>query len=139
MPPLSRAFIKAGFIALLLALLGEALAARPRGLWPALPDAALHLSALHLVTVGWLLQLITGVAYWMFPRHRDQPPRGSAVPGWVAWSLLNLGLLARTVGEPWRLGWTGPLWPLQLAALCQLLAVGLIVRLLWPRIRETSG
>ncbi len=139
MPPLSRAFIKAGFLALAVALGAELLLVRPPGLWPALPDAALHLAALHLLTVGWLLQLITGVAFWMFPRHPRQPPRGDARPGWVAWALLNIGLLARAIGEPWRLGWDGPLWPLQLSALSQLLAAGLIVHLLWPRIRETSG
>ena len=45
-----------------LAISAELLLARPSGLWPALPDAALQLGAVHLLTVGWLLQLITGVA-----------------------------------------------------------------------------
>jgi hypothetical protein len=139
MPPLSRAFVKAGFAALLLGLLAEAILARPEGLWPALPAAAIRLSALHLLTVGWLLQVITGVAFWMFPRHRDHPPRGSAAPGWAAWGLLNLGLLTRVWGESWRLGAGGPLWPLQLSALLQLAAACCIAWLLWPRIREMTG
>ena len=139
MPPLSRAFVKSGFVALLLALLGEVLQVRPAGLWPALPAAALHLTALHLLTGGWLLQVIAGVAYWMFPRHRTDPPRGNAAPGWAAWALLNSGLLFRVVGEPWRLGGQGPAWPLQLAALLQLVAVLLLVVLLWPRIRAMPG
>ncbi|MBP6669342.1 MAG: hypothetical protein KA180_07830 [Gemmatimonadales bacterium] len=139
MPPLSRAFVKAGFVALLLALIGELLQVRPASLWPALPRAALHLTALHLLTVGWLLQLITGVAYWMFPRHRTDPPRGRAAPGWTGWALLNTGLLCRVVGESWQVGWNGPAWPLQLSAALQLVAVLLLVRLLWPRIRALPG
>jgi len=50
--------------------------------------------------------------------------------------LLNLGLLLRLIGEPWRLGFGGPAWPLMASALLQLGALGLIVVLLWPRVRE---
>ncbi|HEU4647688.1 MAG TPA: hypothetical protein VFS33_01415 [Gemmatimonadales bacterium] len=136
MPPLSRWFVKAGFISLALALVFELLLARPRGLWPALPDAALHLGAVHLLTVGWLLQLITGVAYWMFPRHPTAPPRGDARPGWLALGLLNVGLLIRLFAESWRLGFGGPRWPLAVSAVLQFAAVLLLVQLLWPRVRE---
>jgi hypothetical protein len=128
--------VKSGFLALGLALLYEALLARPGTLWPTLPDAALHLGAIHLLTVGWLLQLISGVAYWMFPRHPTRPPRGDERLGWTALGLLNSGLLLRLIGEPWRLGAGGPAWPLALSALLQLAAVALLIALLWPRIRE---
>jgi hypothetical protein len=139
MPILSRWFVKAGFTALALALLLESVLARPAGLWPTLPDAALQLGAIHLLTVGWLLQLITGVAFWMFPRHPTSPPRGDTRPGWGALGLLNLGLLLRLFGEPWRMAFGGPLWPLAVSAVLQLAAVGLILLLLWPRIRETRS
>jgi hypothetical protein len=130
--------VRAGFAALVLALVLELLLARPGTLWPHLPDAALQLGAIHLLTVGWLLQLITGVAFWMFPRHPTAPPRGDARLGWWGFSLLNLGLLLRLVGEPWRLGYRGPSWPLAVSALLQLAATVAIVRLLWPRIRSTG-
>jgi hypothetical protein len=136
MPPLSRWFLKAGFTALVLALLLELLIARPASLWPSLPNQALRLGGTHLLTVGWLLQLMTGVAFWMFPRHPTRPPRGDARLGWIAMVLLNLGLLLRLIGEPWRLGFGGPAWPLMASALLQLGALGLIVVLLWPRVRE---
>lgn len=139
MPPLSRWYIKAGFVALLLALVMELLQLRPPALLPGLPDAALHLGAIHLLTVGWLLQLITGVAFWMFPRHPTEPPRGRAGPGWWGFGLLNAGLVLRLLGEPWRLGYGGPAWPLVVSAGCQLGAVICISRLLWPRIRVTGG
>lgn len=135
MPALSRWLVKSGFCCLALALLVELLLARPERVLPALPDSALHLGAIHLLTVGWLLQLITGVAFWMFPRHPTRPPRGDARLGWTAFGLLNAGLLLRLVGEPWRLGFGGPGWPLLLSAGLQFLAIATIVRLLWPRIR----
>ncbi len=135
MPPLSRWFIKSGFLALALALGLELVQLRPASLLPALPAAALHLAAIHLLTVGWLLQLITGVAFWMFPRHPTDPPRGDTRLGWWAFGLLNLGLACRLVGEPWRMGFGGPAWPLALAALLQLAGLGFAVVLLWPRIR----
>lgn len=131
--------MKSGFLALGLALLYEALLARPGTLWPTLPDAALHLGAIHLLTVGWLLQLISGVAYWMFPRHPTHPPRGDDRLGWTALVLLNSGLLLRLIGEPWRLGAGGPAWPLALSAMLQFTAIALLVALLWPRIREVRA
>lgn len=131
--------MKSGFLALGLALLYEALLARPGALWPALPDAALHLGAIHLLTVGWLLQLISGVAFWMFPRHPTRPPRGNERLGWSALVLLDAGLLLRLIGEPWRLGAGGPSWPLVVSAALQFVAVSLLVMLLWPRVRELKS
>jgi hypothetical protein len=128
--------VKSGFISLGLALLVEALLARPAGVFPTLPNAALQLGAIHLLTVGWLLQLISGVAFWMFPRHPTAPPRGDERLGWTALCLLNSGLGMRLAGEAWRLGWNGPSWPLVAASLLQLVAVALFVTLLWPRVRE---
>lgn len=131
--------MKSGFVSLGLALLLEALLARPAGVLPALPGTALHLGAIHLLTVGWLLQLISGVAFWMFPRHPTAPPRGDERLGWAGLVLLNAGLALRLTGEAWRLGTGGPSWPLVMAAVLQLLAVALLVRLLWPRIRELKS
>lgn len=137
MPPLSRWFIKSGFVALALGLVLELLQLRPTSLFPSLPAAALHLGAIHLLTVGWLLQLISGVAFWMFPRHRSQPPRGDDRLGWGALVLINVGLLLRLLGESWRLGFGGPAWPLVVSALLQLGGLALVLLLLWPRIRAT--
>jgi hypothetical protein len=139
LPFLSRCFIKSGFGALALALLLELLQLRPAGTFLHLPDAAVHLAAVHLLTVGWLLQLIIGVAFWMFPRHPTSPPRGDTRYGWWAFGLLNAGLLLRLLGEPWRLGFAGPSWPLVASALLQLAGVAFAITLLWPRIRATES
>jgi hypothetical protein len=136
MPPLSRWFVKSGFVALLLALCLEAVLLRPAGLWPTLPDAAIQLGAIHLLTVGWLLQMILGVGFWMFPRHPTAPPRGDPRWGWWAFGLLNVGLALRLTCEPWRLGFGGPAWPLVLSAACQFAGAVTALVLLWPRIRS---
>ena len=138
MPPLSRWFIKAGFVSLLLSLLLELFQLRPSVLLPSLSAAAIHLAAIHLLTVGWLLQVILGVAFWMFPRHPTVPPRGDARWGWLALILLNTGLVFRLLGESGRLGFGWPAWPLVVAAVLQVGGVAAGLVLLWPRIR-TSG
>ncbi len=123
----------------MVALVHELLLVRPPGLLGRLPDTALRLGALHLLTVGWLLQVMAGVAFWMFPRHPSAPPRGNPRPGWAALVLLNTGLALRLVAEPWQHAFGGVLWSLRLSALLQLAAVILIAVMLWPRIREPKS
>jgi cytochrome bd-type quinol oxidase subunit 2 len=133
MPLLSRWFVRTAFLALVFSLgIETALAARPAGIERL--AAPLHLLALHLFTVGWLLQLIAGVAYWMFPRHPTRPPRGPERPGWVAYGLLNTGLALRALAEPWR-AVGGPGWPLILSSALQFGGVLALAALLWPRIQ----
>lgn len=60
--------------------------------------AYLRTTHLHLGVLGFFLQMVMGVAYWMMPR-----PGGLRQPGAAAatfW-LLNAGILLRTAGEPW--------------------------------------
>ena len=55
----------------------------------------------HLLVVGWLMQCIFGVAYWMFPSFsKDQLPRRETL-GWFTYGALNLGLLLRAIVEQW--------------------------------------
>ena len=90
----------------------------------------------HLLVVGWLTQLIFGVAFWMFPRHSPGTPRGSERLGWACYSLLNSGLLLRLIGEPARaLGSrTGEI--LVISGLLQFAAGWAFVLNTWPRIKE---
>ena len=89
----------------------------------------------HLLVVGWISQLIFGVAYWMFPRPLPGGPRGSERLGWAAFILINLGLLLRVVGEPLYASGrdTGAL--LAVSAACQLAAGWAFVLNTWPRVR----
>ena len=135
MPLLTRWFIKAAMVYLIAALLcgvamQDPIAARLpvlRAFWP---------TYLHLLVVGWLTQLIFGVAFWMFPKHSWAPPRGSDRLGWTCFALLNFGLVLRAVAEPLQ-GLGRPSAPLLVAsAVAQLLAGWAFVANTWPRVRE---
>lgn len=54
----------------------------------------------HLLVVGWVTQLIFGVAHWMFPRPGAARAPIAEALGWATYGLLNGGLLLRLVGEP---------------------------------------
>jgi hypothetical protein len=135
MPTLTRWLVKAA-----LAWLVAALALGVTMQLPAAAEAPLLRVAwptyLHMLTVGWLTQLIVGVALWLFPRYSAARPRGSERLGWVTFIGLNLGLLLRVLGEPgWALGYDTHLL-LSVSALTQLAAVGAFVLNVWPRVRE---
>jgi hypothetical protein len=134
-PLLSRWFVRSALVALALglALLVAITGRRPLGL----PDwvATLDPVALHLLTVGWLTQMVFGVAFWMFPRYSAQRPRGSEPLGWVSWTGLNLGLALRVVGEPAAALGRPIAGVLLVSALLQLGAGIAFVLNTWPRVK----
>lgn len=138
MPPLTRWYIRLAFAYLVLALLlGTVAAARlPLGL-PLLLAAAGPV-AVHLFVVGWITQMIFGVAYWMFPRRTAAMPRGDPAPAIATCVLLNAGLVLRLVAEPWHSvapsGLAGG--GLVASAVAQWLAAVLFVWHTWPRVKE---
>jgi hypothetical protein len=138
MPLLSRTFIKAGLIYFVLALIAGALTvARPVLNLPA-TIGALYPVYLHLLMVGWVTQLIIGVAYWMFPKYSKERPRRSERLGWAVFGLLNVGLILRAFGEPllvvkpeWNVGWM-----LAASAVLQALGGWAFVINTWGRVKE---
>ncbi len=135
MPTLARYTIKTALVHLALALLiGLALAAQPvfgLPLW----IARLRPVFLHLLIVGWLTQLIIGVAHWMFPKYTKEHPRGDLRLGWAVYWLLNLGLGLRALGEVLEPGSPGG-GLLALSALFQVSAGWLFIASIWPRVKE---
>lgn len=91
----------------------------------------------HLLLVGWLVQCIFGVAYWMFPPFSKVQPQRNPRLGWWSYGMLNFGLLLRVIVEPWHAlaPQRGLGWLLIPAAVCQVLAVWLFVYNTWGRIR----
>ena len=100
--------------------------------WPGAPSLP-YPTYLHLFTVGWLSNLIFGVAHWMFPRASAERPRGDVRLAWAGWGLLNAGLMLRVVGEAVAPA-GAPGW-LLFSAVLQLLAFWTWVAHLWPRVR----
>lgn len=142
MPSITRLFVKTSLVYLVVALLlGAALAAAPLtgngipigGVWPVY---------WHLFMVGWVTQLIAGVAYWMFPKYSRERPRGFEAVGWATYALINLGLILRFLAEPaLAQGWSAlPLvaWQtmLALSALLQWAGGLALVVNTWPRVKE---
>lgn len=138
MPPLTRWFIKTAIVYLVAALLvGMVLAGRAV---VGLPSFAATLGPVyvHLLTVGWITQMIFGVAHWMFPRASKARPRGSEPAAITVYILLNCGLVLRAVAEPivtlasglvWR-------WLLLLSAGLQWTAGIIFAFHIWGRVKE---
>jgi hypothetical protein len=134
-PPLTRWLVKAALLYLVAALvLGVGMQLPLAGRFPVL--AVLWPTYLHVLVVGWLTQLIFGVAYWLFPRYSAERPRGSERLGWATFVLLNAGLLLRIIGEPRRALGGGGHVILLISAVAQLLAVWAFVLNTWPRLKE---
>jgi heme/copper-type cytochrome/quinol oxidase subunit 1 len=136
MPKLARWFVKSALIYLVLGALVATLALSSAA---PLPPGLLALRPLawHLLTVGWITQLIFGVAFWMFPLLGKQEPRGDERVAWTAFWALNAGLILRAAGEPiLALRPDLPLGPvLALSAACQVVSLWLFAAAAWPRVR----
>jgi hypothetical protein len=136
-PPLTRWYIRLAlsyFIAAL--LLGLLIAVqRPLGL----PDAlgAAGPAQVHLLVVGWITQMIFGVAYWMFPKASAERPRGNDALAIVTFVLLNVGLITRLIAEPWHAIAPTPFLAALLigSATTQWLSAVGFVAATWPRVR----
>lgn len=136
-PPLTRWFIKTAILYFVAALvLGVGLATEdairlPVSLGPLRP------TYLHLLTLGWITQMIFGVAFWMFPRASRERPRGPEGPAIASYLLLNAGLLLRWIAEPLQVlqqtTAAGPM--LIVSATLQWLAGVLFVVIIWGRVK----
>lgn len=105
MPTVSRWFLRASLLYMLAALILGIVTAAGAAVESAVPWlSVLTPVQVHLWTVGWLTQLIFGVAHWLFPKHSSEHPRGHVWLMWVAFAGINGGLLLRVVAEPLATG-----------------------------------
>ena len=54
---------------------------------------------IEFLLIGWTLQLALGVAFWILPRFRSGSERGREGFVWLAYVLLNTGVIAVAVGQ----------------------------------------
>ncbi|ABX03942.1 MAG TPA: hypothetical protein DEF47_10090 [Herpetosiphon sp.] len=138
MPTLARYYIRTAFVWLVLAFgLGSAMLTSQLWGFKTNPLAALQIVFYHALMVGWVTQLIVGVAIWLFPVHTREQPRGNERIAWAAYITFNLGLGLRSVVEP-MLQWqpsTVVSWAVVVAASLQVGALWLILLMLWPRVK----
>lgn len=138
MPPITRLFVKTSLIYLVASFgVGLSLTLRPLAPLPAVVNGLAPVY-FHLFMVGWVMQLIVGVAYWMFPKWSRERPRGHDSLALATYWLLNAGLLLRVVAEPAQLVSVWPEWGwlVVIAALLQWLAGMTFVINTWPRVKE---
>lgn len=138
MPPIARLAIRLAFVSLLLSWLVElwCAAAPLLSLGCPFPRATSY----HLFFVGWLTQMIFGVAFWLFPTQGRQNPRGNEKIAAWAIVLLNGGLCLRLLCEPMQHHKPGIVWGvgLLLAGLAQWLSAALFTSNIWRRIIDKS-
>lgn len=94
----------------------------------------------HILFVGWFVQFTIGIAYWLLPRRRNpEKPLGyNQRLAFTAMACLNLGMLARVIGEPMeRIDRTladQAMGFLIASSILQVAAVLIFVRQLWTRV-----
>lgn len=107
MPRLSRFFVRAALIYLLLGFTFGALILANKGvpfaplIWALLP------SHVEFLILGWLTQLALGVAFWILPRLGSVTPRGDERWSWAAFVLVNLGIFVSIVSPYVGFSWLG--------------------------------
>lgn len=93
--------------------------------WQLLP---MHI---EFVLVGWTIQLAIGVGFWILPRSRHGAARGDERLVWLAYILLNIGVLSVGVGA-----WLAAPSVIQLVGRTAELLAALVFALhAWPRVK----
>ncbi|MGH7727685.1 MAG: hypothetical protein ACREM2_02670 [Vulcanimicrobiaceae bacterium] len=143
MPIQTRLFVKTSLVYLLTTfVLGAVMAfARALGVPVAAVWSVVHA---HLGFVGWLVNLVFGIAFWILPLDRQRFPatqgRYPAYAPLLCFALLNGGLLVRVIAEPW-LTYGGGATAAALFAGSGLLQLGgavVFARVAWQRVRAPA-
>ncbi len=88
----------------------------------------------EFLLIGWTMQLAMGVAFWILPRFMRGAARGDERLVWLAYALLNAGVLAVGAGQ-----WLGALAALLLLGrTAELLAAALFALHSWPRVKRSG-
>ncbi len=138
MPTLTRWFIKSALVYFVLSLaVGVVIAAHRVVALGGVVDALTPVY-FHLFMVGWVAQMIFGVAFWMFPRYSRDRPRRSEPLALVTYVALNAGLIGRAVAEPMFSLAGGTTWGalLALSAALQWIAAVAFAVNTWGRVKE---
>jgi cbb3-type cytochrome oxidase subunit 1 len=140
MPHVSQWFVRSSLVSLLTGFtLGAALLAQ-RGLGGADGAAALlwrwRPAHVELLLVGWMVQLVMGVALWILPRFGVHRSLWAGPAAWLAFAFLNLGVLLAAVGP--ALGGPGGGALLAAGRAAEIAAALAFASALWPRVRASG-
>lgn len=88
----------------------------------------------ELLLVGWFVQLVMGVAYWIFPRFgMTRAARGREELAWAALFCLNVGVLLVSLGT-FETGFGFSV----AGRLCETAAAALMAGNIWARTRASG-
>ncbi len=138
MPRLSQLMIRTALVWLAIGYTFGGLVLFTKGV-PLVPQLWLLRGAhIHVLLVGWTVQLACGVAYWILPRLDAAGSRGDERPVWACYAVLNTGVLLAVLvslaGGSAALAALARWLPL-LVGLLYALGAGLFARHAWPRVR----
>jgi len=98
-PALSRWFIRTALAYLVLGVTLGATMLVLKALAHQGATARLIAPHVELLLMGWTLQLTMGVAFWILPRLAGGAGRGAVGYAWLAFVLLNIGVIAAGFGS----------------------------------------
>jgi hypothetical protein len=61
---------------------------------------ALRFTHVHLLLVGWTVQIACGVAFWILPRLDASGSRGNQRLAWLCYMALNIGVVLAALHDP---------------------------------------
>jgi hypothetical protein len=103
---------------------------------PFYPPLWLTLQAhIEFLVFGWLVQLIMGVAFWIAPRFSQPPRHGRVWLAWLAFGLLNAGILVAGVLPLF----VSAVWMRPLGWALEVLAAASFAVYLWPRLKPAGA
>ena len=91
---------------------------------------------IHMLLVGWTVQLACGVAFWILPRLDARGTRGNERLVWGCYAALNSAVVLGALHDPLvaLVAWPGWAALLVLMGLLYGLAATLFVMHAWPRV-----
>lgn len=131
MPRLSMWFVRTALGYLAVGFTLGALMLTDRSLALGLSRAQLLPSHIEFLLIGWMVQLAFGVAFWILPRFRTGPERGREHVVWLAYVLLNLGIITAAAGLTIDVPVAVPF----IGHLAQAVAAGAFALHAWPRVK----
>jgi len=98
-------------------------------IWSLLP---VHIES---VLIGWTLQLVMGMAFWILPRFQKAPVRGNEALAVGAFILINIGILSIVLAS----FLPGMLWLAFVGRTAEAAGVIAFIVHAWPRIKGFGG
>ncbi len=93
----------------------------------------------HLILLGAVIQIIMGVALWMFPRRKTPPYWTPDPEGLVLYVIFNVGTVLRSLTEAWSREATWAYGAALVGMMLQILGIVYFGILIFPRIRRPGG